>query len=356
MVSFPTYDNNVFSTGRLSQADYESLFEDSSMPLFNRVISGRYNPGSTIKPFWGMTALQEKLVTPTRVVTNDCVSISVPNPSDPDDPYVYKNWRVDTGPFDLNRAIADSCNIYFFTIGGGHDSFRGLGVETMASYLERAGADNILGIDLPGEEDGFVPTPEWKYITYKEPWYQGDTYNISIGQGDLIVTPLWVNTYISAIANGGTLWQPHVGSRIVDEQRVTLSTIEPVMAGSMPFSDGVLSAMRTAMRRTVTDGTAKLFRDLPVTAAAKTGTAEVVKGSRINSIVTVYAPADDPQIALTVLIEGSASNQGYALRAARDFLGWYFDRSRSVPMTLTPMVSPPAAPNASVSASVVPGP
>jgi cell division protein FtsI/penicillin-binding protein 2 len=128
---------------------------------------------------------------------------------------------------------------------------------------------------------------------------------------------------------------PRVASRIVDEKQETLSVIDAKQLGALPFSPEVIREMQTAMRRTVTDGTGKLFKDLPVTVAAKTGTAEVIKGQRINSLVTVYAPAENPQVALTVLIEGSASNQGYALRAARRFLGWYFDRSR-------PASAPPA--------------
>jgi penicillin-binding protein 2 len=350
MVSFPSYDNNVFSTGKLSHTDYQELFENTDRPLFNRVIGGTYNPGSTIKPYIGMAALQEGLVKPTQVVTNDCISISIPNPTNPDDPYVFKNWRPDSGPFDLNRAIADSCNIYFFTVAGGNAGFKGMGADILTGYLKRGGADRVLGIDLPGEQSGFVPTPDWKYTTYKEPWYQGDTYNTSIGQGDLLVTPLWINSYVSAIANGGAVWQPRIGARVVDEQRMTLASVAPVQTGTLPFSADVIESMQGAMRRTVTDGTAKLFRDLPVTAAAKTGTAEVVKGQRINSLVTVYAPAENPQVALTVLVEGSASNQGYALRAARSFLGWYFDRTQTVSAIPTPTPQATAAPTASVSA------
>ncbi len=328
MVSFPSYNNNVFNGSRLLQADYDALFNVKARPLFNRIISGRYNPGSTIKPFIGMIALQEHVVRPEQIVTNDCISISVPNPSDPAEPYVFKNWRPDTGPFNMYRAIADSCNVYFFTVGGGYGAIAGLGIERIDTYLQSAYADTLLGIDLPGEERGFVPTPDWKYITTKEPWYLGDTYNTSIGQGDLLVTPLWINSYISAIANGGVLWKPRVASRVVDEKKETLTVIEARQLGNLPFSVEVIRQMQTAMRRTVTDGTGKLFHDLPVTVAAKTGTAEVIKGQRINSLVTVYAPAENPQIALTVLIEGSASNQGYALRAARTFLGWYFNPAR----------------------------
>jgi penicillin-binding protein 2 len=325
LASFPTYDNNVFN-GQLSQDDFEKLFNSRQRPLFNRAIAGVYNPGSTIKPFIGMTALQEHVVTSTEVVANDCVSITVPNPRDPANPYVFKNWRPDSGPFTLRRAIAQSCNVYFFTVGGGFANIIGLGVERIISYLTKALANVSLGIDLPGEDHGFLPTPDWKYQTKKEPWYQGDTYNISIGQGDLLVTPLWINAYVSAIANGGTIWQPQVAGRVVDDQRTTTETFPAKQLGTLPFSASVIREMQAAMRQTVTDGTAHMFADLPVTAAAKTGTAEVIKGQRINSLLTVYAPAENPTIAMTILVEGSASNQGYALRAAKQFLSYYFSQ------------------------------
>ena len=326
LVSFPSYDNNAFS-GTLSQAQADEFFNDRARPLFDRAISGLYNPGSTIKPYIGMTALQEGLMTPHQTVVNDCISLSVPNPKDPEHPYVYDNWRHDTGPFDLYRAIANSCNIYFFTVGGGYGSFTGLGADRIGTALKAGFADARLGIDLPGEEPGFVPTPDWKWQTKKEPWYQGDTYNISIGQGDLLVTPLWINTYVSAIANGGTVFKPRVVARTVDYARQPITVFPAVSLGMLPFSSSVIDTMQAAMRQTVTDGTAKMFQDVPVPVAAKTGTAEVIKGSRINSLVTAFAPITDPQIAITVLIEGSSSNQGYALRATNAFLQWYFSRA-----------------------------
>ncbi|HXK36879.1 MAG TPA: penicillin-binding transpeptidase domain-containing protein [Candidatus Paceibacterota bacterium] len=323
MVSFPTYDNNVFS-GPLSQEDVDGLFNNPRRPLFNRVIAGLYNPGSTIKPVIGMAALQENVIAPDTLVNHDCISISIPNPANPDDPYVFGNWRIDTGWFDLTRAIADSCNIFFYTVGGGFGDIGGLGVNSIVHYLTSMFANVILGIDLPGEEAGIVPTPEWKEDTTGLPWYTGDTYNISIGQGDLVVTPLWINTYVSAIANGGTLWQPQVATRVVDQDMHPVEIFPPISLGHLPFSDTTIAAMQHAMRQTVVTGTGKTLQDIGVTAAAKTGTAEVVKGKRINSLVTVYAPVENPEIALTVLVEGSTENQGHALRAARQFLQWYF--------------------------------
>lgn len=326
MVSFPGYDNNVFS-GEISQEDYARLFESKSRPLFNRVIGGQYNPGSTIKPFIGLAALEEKIMRPTDAI-QDCISISIPNPFNPDDPYVFKNWRVDLGPFNIRRALATSCNVYFFTVGGGFGDIAGLGVNKIVHYLKSAFAHTVLGIDLPGEAPGFVPTPEWKEETRKEPWYQGDTYNISIGQGDLLVTPLWINSYVSAVANGGTLYRPQVAQRIVDQDKNAVSIFESEVLAQLPFKKEVIDEIRLGMRETVLTGTSQLLKGLPVQVGAKTGTAEVIKGQRINSLFTAFAPFDKPEVAITVLVEGSAINEGRATRTVYNFLNWYFTKDR----------------------------
>lgn len=324
MVSFPGFDNNAFIEG-LSQQQYKSIFNNPAKPLFNRVISGLYNPGSTIKPLIGLMGLEDNIITP-RTTIQDCVSITIPNPFDPEISYTYKNWRTDLGLFDLRRSIADSCNVFFFSVGGGFGKIAGLGIEKIIHHLQSMLADRVLGIDLVGEERGFIPTPEWKESERGKQWYQGDTYNISIGQGDLLVTPLWLNGYISAIANGGTIYRPQVASRITDVEGNVIMSIQPEVLGKMPFSEANLAEMRKDMQETVISGTAKLLRDLPVSAAAKTGTAEVVKGRSINSLFTVFAPANDPKVAMTVLVEGSASNQGQASRIAHEVLKWYFTR------------------------------
>lgn len=334
LVSFPSFDSNNFADG-LSQAQYKSIFENSDRPLFNRVVSGLYNPGSTIKPLMGMMGLQEGVITPTTTI-QDCISITIPNPFTPGVQYTFKNWRADTGPFNLRRAIANSCNVFFFSVGGGFGSIRGLGIEKIDSYLKATLADSDLGIDLGGEEHGFVPTPQWKESERHENWYQGDTYNVSIGQGDLIVTPLWLNAYISAIANGGTLYKPEVAKAIVDNNKNPIQTFEPQQIGSLPFDGSVISEIKSDMQETVLSGTAQTFKDLPVTVGAKTGTAEVVKGRSINSLFTAFAPMDNPQIALTVLVEGSASNQGLAIQVAHAIMKQYF----APPASPTPSPAP----------------
>lgn len=325
LVSFPDFDNNIFISG-ISEEDYKRLFENKAKPLFNRIISGLYNPGSTIKPLIGMTAIQEKIVN-THDTINDCLNITVPNPYSPASPYIFSNWRSEYGPFNLKKAIANSCNIYFFTVGGGHEKIKGLGAERIALYLKNSFAGTLLGIDLPGEENGFIPTPDWKLKEKGEPWYLGDTYNISIGQGDLLITPLWLNSYISAIANGGTIYKPEVVQAVMGKKDNIVENFKPEIIGSLPFSEEVINEMKMAMRETVLSGTARILKELPVEMAAKTGTAEVQKGKTVNSLFTVFGPYEEPNFAMTILIEGATTQQGLAIKAAYNVLKWRFSKN-----------------------------
>jgi len=325
MVSFPDYDNNSFISG-LSQKDFERFFKNKSKPLFNRVISGLYNPGSTIKPFLAMAILEEGIFTPTDNI-RDCVNLILPNPYDPDNPAIFGNWRAEHGLFNLRKAMANSCNIYFFIGGGGYKDIKGLGVEKIAKYLGLSLADKKLGIDLPAEEKGFVPTPNWKHRETGEGWYQGDTYNISIGQGDLLVTPLWINSYVSAIANGGTLLKPRLVNKITDQNKNIIASFDTQELTDLPFNKDNINEVRSAMEETVLSGTAQLLKDIPVRIGAKTGTAEVIKGSRVNSLITAFAPFENPKLTITILVEDSGRDQGIAVRTAHNVLKWYFTES-----------------------------
>ncbi len=324
MISFPTFDNNLFIDG-LTEKEFNRLFENKSRPLFNRVISGLYNPGSTIKPYYGMAILEENIFSPSDII-HDCVSLVVPNPYNPDNPALFSNWRVDLGLFNLRRAIANSCNIYFYIGVGGYKNINGLGIENVKKYLHLGMADIELGIDLPGEENGFIPDSNWKLREKGENWYQGDTYNISIGQGDLLVSPIWINSYISAIANGGIIYKPYLVNKIIDQNKNIIKSFEPQELTKLPFKKENILEIRTDMEETVLSGTAGIFKDLPVRVAAKTGTAEVIKGLRVNSLFTAFAPYENPELAITVLVEGSSTNQGLAIKAAYNVLKWYFEK------------------------------
>ncbi len=203
------FDNNLFQKGA-DQSALNNLLKDTSNALFNQAISGKYLVGSTIKPLIASAALQENIISPTKKINDNLGYISIPNSSDPSaPPTIKRDWAIH-GPTDMRKAIAVSSNIYFYTVGGGYQDQQGLGPTKIKQYLSLFGWDDKTGIDLPGETDGFIPTPTWKQNAKKQPWTDGDTYNISIGQGDILVTPLQVVSSFSAIANGGILYKPQI--------------------------------------------------------------------------------------------------------------------------------------------------
>ena len=324
LVSMPTFDNNIFENSSLPEnaSKISRILNNTDKPLLNRTISGRYSPGSTIKPFLALAGLKENVVTTSTIIFADG-GISVQSEVDPDVFYTFRDWKVH-GWTDIKKAIADSVDVYFYALGGGYGSIEeGLGIDRISNYLKGAGADKITGVDLPGEITGLVPSKEWKWQTKGESWYVGDTYNISIGQGDLGVTPIWLNTYIGAIANGGNLMRPFIVKEIKSQDGRTLSIVEPEILGRMPFDQDTLNIVRQGMRQTVLSGTATLLQDVPAELSAKTGTVQVT-GRGLNSLFTVFGPNDDPEIVMTVLVENINESQGLAVRVANDFLLWYF--------------------------------
>ncbi len=323
LVSMPTFDGNIFenSADTNNSSRVLRILNSSNKPLLNRVIGGRYSPGSTIKPFLALAGLKEGVVT-TSTVINAKGSISIQSEVDPSVFYTFRDWKVH-GLTDIKKAISDSVDIYFYILGGGYGDGSGLGIDRISSYLKGAKADSVMGIDLPGEVSGFVPTREWKKETKGESWYVGDTYNISIGQGDLLVTPIWINTYIGAIANGGDLMKPYIVGEIKDSEGGVIQSASPEVIAELPFDDYTMSIVKQGMRQTITSGTATLLQGLPVQVAAKTGTVQVNKG--LNSLFTAFGPYEDPEISVTVLVENIDDSQGLAIRVANDFLLWYFN-------------------------------
>jgi penicillin-binding protein 2 len=326
LVSMPSFDGNIFENP--SEAEnllkIPRVLENEDRPLLNRVISGRYSPGSTIKPLLAMAGLKEGVITPTTTIYAGG-SISVQSEVDPDVFYTFRDWRIH-GWTDLKKAIADSVDVFFYALGGGYGNIKGLSIGRIENYLKSFLADRPTGIDLPGETAGFVPSEKWKETAKGESWYIGDTYNISIGQGDLLVTPLWLNTYIGSIANEGKLMKPFVVKEVKEPGGGTFNRISPQILGESPFDRGIIDVMKRAMRQTVLSGTAVLLNGLPVPVAAKTGTVQVA-GRGLNSLFTVFGPYDDPEIVMTVLVENINQSQGLAVKVANDFLSWYFSES-----------------------------
>ncbi len=322
----------------MSEEEWKEIQEDPLRPLFDWAISGGYPTGSTIKPLIASASLEEKIISPQKNIY--CQGkIEVPHQYNPEIIYEYDDWKTH-GWTDLRKAIAESCNVYFYTIGGGYGEQEGLGPTRIKKYLELFGWGQKTGIDLPEEEKGLVPDPEWKktYFTKKEDqiWRDGDTYYLAIGQEYLLVTPLQVANSFLAIANDGKLFEPQVVQKIVDKEKNVIEELKSQIIRENFIKPENLKIVREGMRQAVTSGSATGWLDqLQVSVAAKTGTAQTGekdprdKKDYLDSWVTVFAPYDDPQIVLTIMIKDVKEGQVAVLPVAKAVLEWYFTHRAS---------------------------
>jgi len=318
MVSLPTYDNNVF-TGGVSQDEYQKLVSDPNQPMFNRAISGTYPSGSTIKPTIAAAGLQDGVITENTTI-NDTGEIKVGN-------YVYPDWKAH-GLVDVRKAIAVSANVFFYAVGGGWDKIKGLGVQKLHDYLASFGFGKKLGIDLPGEANGLVPDPNWKTKVQHQSWYLGDTYHMSIGQGDMLVTPLQMVNSVAAIANGGSLLKPYIVQKITDQDGKVVTTTQKTVINSNFINDSNLQIVREGMRNCVdaSYGSGRALSSLPIAVAAKTGTAQFGSEGKTHAWMTAFAPYNDPQIAIAVIVEGGGEGYASAGPVVQNIFNWYFTR------------------------------
>jgi penicillin-binding protein 2 len=322
MLSLPAFDNNIFTSSGQDE-EKRKILNDPWKPLFNRAISGLYAPGSTIKPLVAVAALKEGVIDAKRTIFSPGY-LDIPNPYNPDEPTRYLDWRYQ-GDVDLTAAIAQSSNVYFYTVGGGAEGIRGLGINRLYEWWQKFRLGTPTGIDLPGEARGFLPSIEWKEKNTGKPWLLGDTYNVSIGQGDLLVTPIQLLSYISAIANGGKIYQPFLNKNS-----------QPRVSADLSNFSWEIKEVQKGMIEAVTKplGTAHLLADLAVSAAAKTGSAQIQNNKAENAFFVGYAPAsadatagksaDKPQIAILVLVEKSREGSLNAVPIAKDVLNWYY--------------------------------
>ena len=326
MVSIPGFDNNLFSRG-ISKAQYEEIVSDPLHPFFNRAVSGTYPMGSTIKPFIASAALEEHIIDPDKELLTHGY-IEIPNEYDPEIVYRFAD-NADHGLVDMRDALAVSSNVYFYTIGGGYEDQQGLGPTRIKDYLTRFGWGAKTGIDLPSEAQGLIPDPAWKKQVKGEGWWDGDTYLFSIGQGNVLATPLQVVSSFAAIANGGTLYTPHMVKEIVTKE--TSRTIPPQVAKELVIHPDNGEVVRDGMRQAVKWGSSLLLNSLPVSSGAKTGTAQTGRKDRegkdfLFSWVSVFAPYENPEIVLTVMVEDAKEGSLAVLPVAQEVLQWYFTR------------------------------
>jgi len=323
MVSYPTFDPSEYVVNQ---------------PEFNRAIQGTYAPGSTFKPLVAIAALEEGIITPDTVVYDSGI-LDVDGHK-----FICLEYRQGFGAhynLKLDRALATSCNIYFHKVGVD------TGIDKISKWAEIFGLGSPTGIELPGEASGIRPTREYKMETFRDVWRPADTAQIAIGQLYNSYTPLQLANYIATLANGGRKYKPHVIKSIINYDG-TQVTIEPEYE-DIPIHQETINAVKKGMiavTNSVEEGTAaRIFANYPYKVAGKTGTAQLgLEGQSDNALFVAYAPADNPQIAIAVVIEHGVwgSNAAYV---ARDILDEYFGlndtkKSDEVPDTEAPVLVP----------------
>ena len=328
LVSIPSFDNNIFTDNSRS-ADRSELLTSGFQPLFNRAVSGAYSPGSTIKPLVAVAALAENVIDPKKQIFS-AGFIEIPNPYFPDQPSRFLDWRPQ-GWVDLRSALARSSNVYFYAVGGGlpgqgYEDVGGLGIAKLKEYWEKFGLGRETGIDMESEVVGFLPDPEQKEARKNDIWRLGDTYNATIGQGDLLVSPVQLISYIASIANGGKLFKPRLVERVENGAGEVLERYLPEINSDLSYLGDYIKEVQSGMEDTVQKsyGTANLLSILPMKVAGKTGSAQISNNTKTNAFFVAYAPAEDPQIAILVLIEDAREGSLNAVPVGKDILEWYY--------------------------------
>lgn len=311
--SFPEYNSETLSLGKDANT-IKNYFSDKRKIFMDRTISGLYTPGSIIKPFLALGALNEKIIDPNKKILSTG-SISIPNPYFPDQKSFFKDWKAH-GWTNMGEALAVSSDVYFYTIGGGYGGQKGLGILNIEKYTKLFGIGQKTEIDLPDEKSGTIPNPEWKSKNFKgDPWRIGDTYHTAIGQYGFQVTPIEMTRATSAIANRGILVSPHL--ILGDKEKESLTT-------NINLQKEYFDIVHDGMRQAVTYGTAVALNVPYVKVAAKTGTAQLgVAKNRVNSWIIGFFPYENPRYAFTVMMESGPSTGGVgASSIMRQLLDW----------------------------------
>ncbi|MFZ7125301.1 MAG: penicillin-binding protein 2 [Desulfobacterales bacterium] len=326
--SSPAFDQNEFITG-MSRDTWTRLITNTDRPLENKVIQGAYPPASTYKIITAAAGLEEGVIRPDEVIY--CPGhYRFGNRT-------YRCWkRWGHGDVHLVKAIAESCDVYFYQVG------QRLGIDRLAWYAKAFGLGTPTGIDLDHEEGGLIPTSSWKLRRFGEPWQPGETLSVAIGQGFNLVTPLQMVTLTAAVANGGTRFRPHIVRRVVSPDHEVISGMEPEVVGQLPISPQTLEWIRKGMWEVVNGnrGTARVAKLKDVDISGKTGTAQVVSRERIeeedpkaelvrkfkdHAWFVAFAPAERPQIAIAVIVEHGEHGSSTASPIARELVKTYLN-------------------------------
>ena len=326
MVSAPSYDANPFVSG-ISQKAYDALLNSEDKPMFNRSIRGQYPPGSTIKPLFGLIGLQSQSITTDTKIEDPGYFLMEG---------IERPWRDHNSErgghgkgVDLAKAIIESCDVFFYKMGVK------IGIDTLATSSEAFGLGKKTNIDLPGERSGIMPSRIWKKNARGASWFDGDTINVSIGQGFMLTTPLQLAVMTASIASRGDLIQPQIVKSINGVENPTIKVTE-----SSKISDKHWNYIHESMRDVVHSnrGTARgINKGLTYNIAGKTGTAQVISinasdeydRSKISerqwdhALFVAFAPAEDPKIAVALIVENGEHGSSAAAPIARTVIDTY---------------------------------
>ena len=321
MASYPTFD---LSTVYQDTQTYNAALNDPLKPFNNRATNGTYPPGSTFKPLVAIAALQEGVVTPEEKIL-DTGYLQLPE----EDHYPYGDWhpqcwyyrqyRGTHGRENLSDALRDSCNIYFFTIG------HRLGIDRVEQYAYDFGLGQTTGLEL-GEAKGWVAGPETSEALGME-WYGGNLLNAVIGQDNNMVTPIQLTNYIATLVNGGKHYATHLLKTVKSsDYSSTVYEYEPELLNTLDLDPENVEAVKEGMWKVANDpksSSSVYFKDLPVEVGAKTGSAQVASNVEANALFVCFAPYDDPQIAISMVVERGASGSNLA-QATAEIVDYYF--------------------------------
>ena len=316
LATYPNFDPNIFATG-ISSWEWERLQADGRRPLVNRATQGTYPPGSVFKIVTMAAGMEAGGLT----ANSSFICRGTWTGLGPQWPKTC--WlRSGHGNIPLNRALTVSCDITFYQVGL---VLNGVGYEVLPDYARSFGLGAKTGIEVE-EDPGLVPDPEWKLQTKGEGWAPGDTVNLAIGQGELLVTPLQVATFMAAVGNGGILYQPQTVEMIASEPDRAEWSFQPVVLGQLPVSADNLNVIKNSLYGVTSSsyGTAySAFQGLEIPVAGKTGTAESGQ-EEPHAWFAAYAPADAPEIAVVAMVEHSGEGSSFAAPLVRKVVEAYF--------------------------------
>ena len=326
-LSKPGFDTNLFVDG-IDTQNWELLNNSLDTPLVNRVIHGQYPPGSTIKPFMALAGLELNKRTPSYSIS-DPGFFTLPGSS-----HRYRDWKVGGhGTVDLHKSIVISCDTYYYGLAVD------LGVDNIASFLSKFGFGKKTGIDIEGEHSGLLPSQAWKMKRFKQKWFVGDTVSVGIGQGYNLATPLQLAVATATLANQGNQMQPQLVRQIQNAKSGVITPLTPNTISKLPIKPENLALIVNAMVDVARPGgtAARAAAGAPYAIAGKTGTAQVVaikqgekyvesrvaERHRDHALFIAYAPADDPKIALAILVENGGHGGSTAAPIARALFDYY---------------------------------